>query len=51
LDELQNFSDRIEADVFEYIRPEKSVESRASTGGTARRLVLAALKAAEKELK
>jgi argininosuccinate lyase len=51
LDELKKFSDRIEADVFEYIRPEKSVESRASTGGTARSLVLAALKAAEKELK
>ncbi|HED00623.1 MAG TPA: argininosuccinate lyase [Proteobacteria bacterium] len=51
LDELKKFSDRIEADVFEYIRPEKSVESRVSTGGTAPGLVLAALKAAEKELK
>jgi argininosuccinate lyase len=51
LDELKKFSDRIEADVFEYIRPEKSVESRASTGGTAPGLVLAALKAAEKDLK
>ncbi|MEW6328351.1 MAG: argininosuccinate lyase [Thermodesulfobacteriota bacterium] len=51
LEELKKFSDRIKADIFEYIRPERSVESRASTGGTAPGLVLAALKAAEKELK
>lgn len=51
LDELKKFSDKIETDVFEYISMKKSVDSRVSTGGTARKLVLAALEAAEKELK
>lgn len=50
LDDFKQFSDRIEADVFEHISVEKSVESRSSTGGTARKTVLAALDAAERDL-
>lgn len=50
LDELRNFSGKIGPDVFDRISVVQSVESRISTGGTATRLVAAALDAAEKEL-
>jgi argininosuccinate lyase len=46
LDELQQFSDRIEADVFEVLTLEGSVAARNHLGGTAPEQVRAAVKRA-----
>lgn len=50
IEEFRSFSDRIDSDIVERIDPRHSVESRALTGGTAGKQVLAAIRAAEKEL-
>lgn len=50
LSELQQFSDIIENDVFEVLTVEGSVNSRVSSGGTAREQVERALNRAEKQL-
>ncbi len=48
--ELQNFSEVIEADVFKVLSIEGSVASRVSLGGTSGKMVAKALKRAEKEM-
>ncbi len=50
LDELKQFSPLIEADVFQVLSVEGSVNSRVSIGGTAGACVAAALLRAEREL-
>ncbi|WP_456388333.1 argininosuccinate lyase [Desulfolithobacter sp.] len=50
LDELRQFSDLIEEDVFEVLSVEGSVNSRVSEGGTARIRVEEALERAEQQL-
>ncbi len=50
LEELQQFSDQIEADIFDVLSVEGSVNSRVSTGGTARVRVEEALVRAEQQL-
>ena len=50
LEELQQFSDRIEKDVFDVLSVEGSVNSRTSAGGTARVRVEEALVRAEQQL-
>ncbi|MDP2001409.1 MAG: argininosuccinate lyase [Desulfurivibrionaceae bacterium] len=49
--ELQNFSEVIEADVFKVLSIEGSVASRVSLGGTSGKMVAKALKRAEKEMR
>ncbi len=51
LDELRGFSEYLEADVFEVLTVEGSVNSRVSPGGTARVRVEEALEQAEKYLR
>jgi argininosuccinate lyase len=48
LEELQQFSDKIEADVFEVLTLEGSVESRNHIGGTAPEQVKKAIAIARK---
>ncbi len=50
LDELQQFSDQIEADIFDVLSVEGSVNSRTSAGGTAGVRVKEALERAEQQL-
>ncbi|MBW1750918.1 MAG: argininosuccinate lyase, partial [Deltaproteobacteria bacterium] len=50
LEELQQFSDRIEEDIFDVLSVEGSVNSRTSAGGTARLRVEEALVRAEQQL-
>lgn len=50
LDELQQFSDTIDGDVFDVLTLEGSVAARNHTGGTAPAQVLAAVKAAREAL-
>jgi len=50
LTELQEFSPAIESDIFEILSVEGSVNSRVSTGGTARTQVERALERAEQQL-
>ncbi len=50
LDELQQFSDLIEKDIFEVLSVEGSVNSRTSAGGTAGVRVAEALECAEQQL-
>jgi argininosuccinate lyase len=50
LEELQQFSDRIEKDIFDVLSVEGSVNSRTSAGGTARVRVEEALVRAEQQL-
>jgi argininosuccinate lyase len=50
LSELQEFSPAIESDIFEILTVEGSVNSRISTGGTARSQVEYALERAEQQL-
>ncbi len=50
LDELQQFSDRIEIDIFDVLSVEGSVNSRTSAGGTAGVRVEEALVRAEQQL-
>jgi len=50
LAELQQFSDRIEADIFDVLSVEGSVDSRTSAGGTAGVRVTEALERAEQQL-
>ncbi|MCG2822511.1 MAG: argininosuccinate lyase [Desulfobulbaceae bacterium] len=49
--ELQKFSEVIEADVFKVLSIEGSVASRVSLGGTSGKMVAKALKRAEKEMR
>ncbi len=51
LEELQQFSDRIEVDIFNVLSVEGSVNSRTSTGGTAGVRVEEALARAEQQLR
>ncbi|MFP7753923.1 argininosuccinate lyase [Thermodesulfobacteriota bacterium B35] len=50
LEEMQRFSDLIEADVFDVLSVQGSVNSRVSTGGTAQAQVEEALRRAEQQL-
>ncbi len=50
LEEMREFSDRIEADIFDVLSVEGSVNSRLSTGGTALARVEEALRRAEQQL-
>jgi argininosuccinate lyase len=50
LPELQQFSDRINADIYDVLSVEGSVNSRTSAGGTARVRVAEALERAEQQL-
>jgi len=50
LGELQGFSDLIDEDIFAVLSVRGSIESRTSKGGTATKMVEAALAAAEKKL-
>ena len=48
-DEIKQFSEMIEIDIFEYITVEGSVESRNSYGGTSTKNVKKMIKEAKKE--
>ena len=50
LTEWQKFSDKIGADIFTIIKPETCVDARDVTGGTSRKQVRTAIKAAKKKL-
>ena len=50
LAELQQFSDLIEAEIFDFLETQQMIDRRATIGGTATRSVKAAVKAAEKQL-
>jgi argininosuccinate lyase len=50
LEELRKFSPAMDEDVFEALSLESSINRRTSTGGTARKNVSAAIRAAEEEL-
>ena len=50
LAELQQFSDLIEAEIFDFLATHQMIDRRATIGGTATRSVKAAIKAAEKQL-
>ncbi len=50
LEDLQRFSDRIDADIYDVLSVEGSVNSRTSAGGTARVRVAEALERAEQQL-
>lgn len=50
LDELKPFSNLIEEDIFEILSTEAMIDRRKSAGGTATENVLAAIKAAKKEV-
>lgn len=50
VDELKQFSEAIEKDVFEVLSVKGSVDSRISTGGTGQQRVAEALEKAEKQL-
>ncbi len=51
LSELQQFSDRIEAEIFDFLATQQMIDRRTTIGGTATRSVKAAIRAAEKKLK
>jgi argininosuccinate lyase len=46
LDELKQFSDEVDEDIFAYIMVEKSVDSRNTEGGTAKDSVKKQIKSA-----
>jgi argininosuccinate lyase len=50
IDELKTFSERIDNDIYSYITPEASVNSRKAKGGTAGESVKAQIKSARKFL-
>jgi argininosuccinate lyase len=49
LEEFKNFSEDIEADIYEFITLEASVDSRRATGGTAREAVAREISRARQE--
>lgn len=51
LTELHQFSDRIEAEIFDFLTTDQMIDRRTTIGGTATRAVRAAIKTAEKKLK
>jgi argininosuccinate lyase len=51
LADLQQFSDRIEAEIFDFLTTRQMIDRRTTIGGTATRAVKAAIKTAEKKLK
>ena len=50
IDELQNFSNLIEKDIFESLKIENVINKRVSFGGTAKQNVLSAIKKAKKNI-
>jgi argininosuccinate lyase len=51
LAELQRFSTRIEAEIFDFLKTSQMIDRRITFGGTATRVVKTAIRAAEKKLK
>jgi argininosuccinate lyase len=51
LAQLQQFSTRIEAEIFDFLTIQQMIDRRSTIGGTATRRVKAAIKAAERKLK
>jgi argininosuccinate lyase len=51
LAQLQQFSTRIEAEIFDFLTTQQMIDRRSTVGGTATRRVKAAIKAAERKLK
>ncbi|MGD8390185.1 MAG: argininosuccinate lyase [Desulfobacterales bacterium] len=50
LSELRQFSDRIEAEIFDFLTTQQMIDRRTTIGGTATRAVKAAIRTAEKKL-
>ncbi len=50
LADLQKFSDRIEGEIFDFLKTSQMIDRRTTIGGTATRAVKAAIRAAERKL-